>query len=357
MEFHPISNIFPLLEGEDFETLKQDIATNGLIEPIWLHPDGRIIDGRNRWRACTDTNTNADFRTYTGDLFTSALISFVFSLNKERRHLTSSQLAACVVKAGELLAQLEDEAKGRQSKQAVTNSPFTSNVETIPHSSKGKSRDQAAALFGTNGRYVQDAKALAKDEPELFEQVASGQLTIPKAKQQLSGRPHVANNAGDNEWYTPEEYIRAAQGVMGQINLDPASSEVANRVVGATQYYDAEINGLDQSWAGTVWMNPPYARDLIQKFCDKLIYHYRNGDITEAITLTNNATETAWFQALSERASALCLPKGRIQFWHPEKESVPLQGQALLYLGDKPEEFIKQFERFGIVWTRILVKN
>jgi hypothetical protein len=155
MDFHPIANIFPLIEGEEFERLKTDVSANGLIESIWLHPDGSILDGRNRWRACEATDTDAHFQTYDGNLSNAALIAFIVSLNKERRHLTSSQLAACVVKAGDLLEQLESEANDRQGQRTDLQQNSQNLVETFP---QGKSRDQAAALFGTNGRYVQDAR-------------------------------------------------------------------------------------------------------------------------------------------------------------------------------------------------------
>src|SRR5215831_19764997 len=50
MKFHPLANIFPLVEGPDFDELVADIREHGLHEPIVLH-EGMILDGRNRLRA------------------------------------------------------------------------------------------------------------------------------------------------------------------------------------------------------------------------------------------------------------------------------------------------------------------
>lgn len=166
----------------------------------------------------------------------------------------------------------------------------------------------------------------------------------------LPARPHVANNSGNNEWYTPALYVEAARKVLGAIDLDPASCAAANEVVKAASYYDIDSDGLKQPWAGRIWLNPPYAGDLIGRFIDKLFKHVEADEVTLAIVLVNNATETAWFQDLAGIASSICFPKGRIRYWHPDRPDSlsPLQGQAIAYVGRNPYLFRTVFAEFGV---------
>jgi ParB family chromosome partitioning protein len=162
--------------------------------------------------------------------------------------------------------------------------------------------------------------------------------------------PHVAQNTGEQEWYTPPEYLDAARAVLGGFDLDPASSAAAQENVRAGAYYSREDDGLSRRWFGRVWMNPPYASGLVDDFAGKLVSEYKAGEVTAAVVLVNNGTETAWFRRLLDAASAVCFPTGRVRFLRPDGErGSPLQGQAVLYLGADPDAFDAAFGSLGKV--------
>ena len=165
---------------------------------------------------------------------------------------------------------------------------------------------------------------------------------------------HVSRNSGEQEWYTPPEYLHAARQVLGSIALDPASTPEANAVVQAQRFFTAMDDGLLQPWAGTVWLNPPYAPTLIGLFLAKLRRHLEAGDVPAALVLVNNATETLWFSDFTPVVSAACFPRGRVRFVSPHgEEGTPLQGQAVLYSGPDVSHFATVFIQFGHLWRRL----
>lgn len=164
---------------------------------------------------------------------------------------------------------------------------------------------------------------------------------------------HRAQGTGENEWYTPPEYIAAAREALGTIDLDPASSEVAQEVVAAVEFFTAEDNGLEQEWRGRIWLNPPYAQPLIHQFIEKLCIEHAAARVPAAILLTHNYTDTEWFHLAARSCAAICFTRGRIKFVNPEGEvAAPTQGQAFFYFGSDVPKFIDAFSTFGIILIR-----
>lgn len=161
---------------------------------------------------------------------------------------------------------------------------------------------------------------------------------------------HRAQGTGENEWYTPAKYIELARAVLGGIDLDPASSKVAQKIVRATEWFDIKSNGLLHNWNGRVWLNPPYAQPLIGRFVSKLMEQLAASNVMAAIMLTHNYTDTSWFHEAAELTNAICFTRGRIKFVDAGgNESAPTQGQSFFYYGPDIELFREKFLAIGFV--------
>jgi len=376
-QYHPVANLFPLLSGEEFESLRDDIAEHGLRDPICLHTDGSIIDGRNRYRACLAAGVKPDFYTFDGT--DAELLPYVLSLNLHRRHLNPTQL-------GFVGAEVEEYYAAEARKRLVTSTGGAtpqplSNLTKAGGDKPVHARANAAEAVGTSSGTIAYAKKLKQQAaPEIVEACIDGTLragdavgildlshdeqrqcleavqqgqarTVTRAKEQAQPKAHVAHNSGNNEWYTPSVFVEAARACLGEIDLPPASSPIANETVRAKQIFTAEQDGLKQPWHGRVWLNPPYAQPLIAQFAEAVASKYETGEIEEAIVLVNNATETAWFRRMLRAATAVCFPAGRIKFVDPEGKpsGAPLQGQAILYMGERVDDFTEAHKALGSV--------
>lgn len=160
-----------------------------------------------------------------------------------------------------------------------------------------------------------------------------------------------ASAVDDNcEWYTPAHIIEVARPCMGGIDLDPASCEEANRIVKATTFYTKEQDGLVRPWSGNVWLNPPYGRKIIDGFVGRLYSEIESGNVVQAMSLTNSATETAWWQTLAGLARWICFPEFRIQFWGPlQGDNGNSRPQTLFYCGNSGRDDViyGQLSRLG----------
>ena len=211
MEYHEVANIFPLLVGDEYKAFKTDIELNGLLEPIWIH-DNKIIDGRNRYRACDELGIEPKFRQWNE---IGSLVAFVVSLNLHRRHLEVGQKAAVAVEA---LPPLEAEAKERQTRKSRTDLAANLQQQT------GRAGEKAGELFGVSERYVNEAKHIKQESPEIFEQLKAGELNIPKAKKALRIKQDQKKSfdyALTQDDLNPN-YMRLAMAIIKQAIMDAA---------------------------------------------------------------------------------------------------------------------------------------
>jgi len=222
-------------------------------------------------------------------------------------------------------------------------------VESPPN---GLSKKETLTNAGISKQRANEAEKLAKISEERFTAIIAkkrnnNEPTKTAVMQEIK-TPHITYNSGNNEWYTPKEYIDAARAVMGDIDYDPASSDTAQEIVQARTYSTLKTDGLKSEWYGRIWMNPPYSAELLPLFVHKLCVEYCCERVIESIILVNNATETVWFNKLIICASAVVFPKSRIKFYMPDgKTGTPLQGQAVIYIGKNPKVFMEKFRPFG----------
>ena len=374
-------SLIPALTIDEYRGLEESILSEGCRDALVLWGD-TLIDGHNRYSICK--KHDIPFKTEQVDFADRDEVKIWMMKNQlARRNLTDFQHA-------EIVHKCEDAVKAK-AKEKQVRKPANFVMEKFPEQKKEPmvSRDELGAMAGMSGKTYEHAvevleKApepivnatrnndlsinmahqVTKLEPEQQQEIAQRikhieeepkETQTPKAiVQEVIKRPHVANNSGNNEWYTPAELIEAARSAMGSIDVDPASNDVAQKVVKAGTYYTAETNGLDKTWTGNVWMNPPYASDLIGKFVDKLIAERQN--YRQAIVLVNNATETEWFNKIISISSAVCFPKSRVKFYMPDgKTGAPLQGQAVLYIGENKDKFYSAFACMG--WCADVVQR
>ncbi len=168
LEFHPLANIFPLLTGEDFAGMVADIKQKGLIENIILTPDGLILEGRNRYRACLEAGVEPKFETTREPQ--ENWLSFIISKNVHRRHLTASQRAAV---AAELVTT------------ALGDNQHSGGSAKLPR----LDQSEAAELFNISTRSVGDAVTIKNRSAQLHDLVKAGKVPVDVAAKMVRGQP------------------------------------------------------------------------------------------------------------------------------------------------------------------------
>lgn len=329
------SNLIPALTSEEYKNLETSIKNDGCRDAIILW-NSTIVDGHNRYEICT--KHNIEFKTINKDFQNEEqAIKWIILNQLGRRNINNYQRSLLAM---ELENIYKAEALGRMHNGK--------KLDPVQKSAEGKTRDKIAEIANISHDTIDKVKKIeAKASDEIKKQLFSGELSINQAYKDLH-KPFVTNNSGQDEWYTPQIFADTAKLTMGSIDLDPASSETANNIIKATEIFTIEDNGLNKTWYGNVWLNPPYSQPTIEHFADKLIQELPN--IKQACIIVNNATDTQWCQKLLRKCNAICFVEGRVKFVNGQGTTTghPLQGQIILYFGKEMESFLTLFNKLGI---------
>jgi len=240
------------------------------------------------------------------------------------------------IRAGELLREMSGRGQRDQGKGGDRKSQ--SRGATVKLIDIGVTKSQSSRW--------QQLAALPQAEQEVKIERAKSRAVMALDGIKLNGRGIASG--GPDEWFTPLSYIDAARAVLGDIDLDSATCLFAQSRIKAAQFHTKEDDALVQEWRGRVWLNPPFSR--IADFVTKLLGEIKTGRVTEAILLSNDCTDTAWFHEAAGLCSAMCFPRGRIRF---EREDGPAdsppQGQVFFYFGNDIAAFRGAFSAIGLV--------
>jgi hypothetical protein len=188
------------------------------------------------------------------------------------------------------------------------------------------------------------------EQLQLFVEVVECAVhSVPKPTDPVNNAVYINQTSGDVEYYTPGEIIEPARRVMGAIDLDPASSALANTTVRARRYFTKATDGLRQQWYGKVWMNHPFGRDDNPKWINKLCAEYAAGRVIQACCITFAATSEEWFQPLF--AYPMCFLCPRTNYYLPDgsKKTGVTKGSVVTYLGANVIGFVQEFDGLGSI--------
>src|SRR5262245_41314315 len=119
--------------------------------------------------------------------------------------------------------------------------------------------------------------------------IEQGALFATRREGDTTTRVQFWRSSESAEWYTPPNIIELVHVALDGIDLDPASCEMANEIVGARKFVTKADDGLRCHWtARSLFCNPPYGvnsnnRSWAAIWAGKMYQEFRSGHFAEGI--------------------------------------------------------------------------
>lgn len=210
-EVHPVADLFPMLADDELGDLAEDIAARGLLQPIVLDPEGRLLDGRNRLAACQKAGIEATFITFDGE----DPAGYALTVNITRRHLTTGARAVLAEQA----RRLNGVGKSAQSRETEIERKRLSEAAVVLDWAPALAPAVIAGVTPLS-RAVEDAREVKRDAEalqakldrlradadDLAALVDEGRMGVDDAIAALDAREEKARQDADAEAAAEREY-------------------------------------------------------------------------------------------------------------------------------------------------------
>lgn len=223
-QFHPLADLFPLIEGTEFDELVASIRDHGLRDAITLF-DGAVLDGRNRYRACEAAGVEPRFEEFTG----TDIHAFVADKNLHRRNLKESQRAF-------IAAGMATMKRGENKKKI--NAPTDLQICRPDQ----PTTDRAAELMNVGVASVYHAKkVLNEGTPEEIAAVRDGKASASTIAKQIAANipPEQRHLGGRHSPVVQASNIRKTEKLKMKVQIWAQFRDALNALSGLPRASDA----------------------------------------------------------------------------------------------------------------------
>ena len=205
-------------------------------------------------------------------------------------------------------------------------------------------------MLGVDGKTVASVRAELESTAEIPQlEMTLGQDGKNRPSSMLTSgatdAPASATVGVNHERYTPSWLVAAVRQVLGDIDLDPASSKQANKVVKANAFFTKQTDGLKRCWRGRIFLNPPF--DNWPAWVAKLDREIEARRVKQVILI--GPANLSAYRCLLKRGGLLLVPNERPKYYDPGGNKLvdPPFGSLICYMGRSATRSLVRFPPTG----------
>ena len=209
-----------------------------------------------------------------------------------------------------------------------------------------KHKAQARAIMQQHGELS------INDIQKLLPKTSEDPVVVEEDSDSLAYVGSKPGTVDKDDWHTPVKYIELAREVMGSIDLDPFSSVHSNKIINATRVLTLADNAFTREWSDSSTNNFIGSIAILTSNFGRAVEKFLAGASLVAVHVIvvpmNNATDTGWFDRMTNAANMVAFTRGRIAFENSDGKATSgnTRGQVFFYFGNHVTRLIGEGRRW-----------